>query len=81
MIAVSLEMSDEPEKIKKVEEEREKVKEMHDEEVFRAADRNVDLVYHSIFRKNLFSFCVSSCATRRGITVLTLDLCSLKRTR
>ena len=35
------------EKIKKVEEERAKVKEMHDEEVFRAADRNVDLVYHS----------------------------------
>ena len=35
------------EKIKKVEEEREKVKEMHDEEVIRAADRNVDLVYHS----------------------------------
>ena len=34
-------------KIKKVEEEREKVKEMHDEEVIRAADRNVDLVYHS----------------------------------
>ena len=35
------------EKIKKVEEERAKVKEMHDEEVIRAADRNVDLVYHS----------------------------------
>ena len=34
-------------KMKKVEEERAKVKEMHDEEVFRAADRNVDLVYHS----------------------------------
>ena len=33
------------EKIKKVEEERAKVKEMHDEEVIRAADRNVDLVY------------------------------------
>ena len=35
------------EKVKKVEEERVKVKEMHDEEVVRAADRNVDLVYSS----------------------------------
>jgi hypothetical protein len=35
----------EAEKIKKAEEERAKVKEMHDEEVVRAADRNVDLVY------------------------------------
>ena len=34
-------------KIKKVEEERAMVKEMHDEEVERSADRNVDLVYHS----------------------------------
>lgn len=32
-------------KIKKVEEERLKVKEMHDEDVERAADRNIDLVY------------------------------------
>lgn len=32
-------------KIKKVEEERIKQKEVHDEEVARAADRNVDLVY------------------------------------
>ena len=35
------------EKVKKAEEERVKVKEMHDEEVVRAADRNVDLVYSS----------------------------------
>ena len=35
------------EKVKKAEAERVKVKEMHDEEVFRAADRNVDLVYSS----------------------------------
>ena len=34
-------------KIKKVEEEREKVKELHDEEVARAADRNVDIVYNT----------------------------------
>jgi len=33
------------EKIKKAEEERAKIKEMHDEEVIRAADRNVDIVY------------------------------------
>jgi hypothetical protein len=33
------------EKIKKADEERAKIKEMHDEEVVRAADRNVDLVY------------------------------------
>lgn len=33
------------EKIKKAEEERAKIKELHDEEVVRAADRNVDLVY------------------------------------
>lgn len=32
-------------KIKKVEEERVKQKEVHDEEVARAADRNIDLVY------------------------------------
>ena len=35
------------EKIKKVEEDRAKVEERHDEEGIRAADRNVDLVYHS----------------------------------
>lgn len=34
-------------KIKKVEEERAKIEELHDEEVIRAADRNVDLVYGS----------------------------------
>lgn len=33
------------EKIKKAEEERAKIKEMHDEEVIRAADRNGDIVY------------------------------------
>ena len=35
----------EREKIEKAEEERAKIKELHDEEVVRAADRNVDLVY------------------------------------
>ena len=35
----------EREKIEKTEEERAKIKELHDEEVVRAADRNVDLVY------------------------------------
>lgn len=34
-------------RIKKAEEERKKVQELHDEEVIRAADRNVDLVYSS----------------------------------
>ena len=33
------------EKIKKAEEERAKIKELHDEEVVRATDRNVDIVY------------------------------------
>ena len=35
----------EAEKIKKAEEERAKIKELHDEEVVRATDRNVDIVY------------------------------------
>lgn len=34
-------------KIKQAEEERAKVKELHDEEVLRAADRNIDLIYQN----------------------------------